>query len=177
RHKPFHSFGKQRVEDALDDEDHRERRPEIAHLSARLSAIPGVALESAEEAEKVAVGREKQRRVLPDQRFAIGLERAVEIEELGILAERLGVDPHALPVALAAQDLRLALPVRDDDRPFALRSRADALREFGALSAELARFALALRLHARVDRLTVLLRQIGAADPDVEHVDPEGLRL
>src|SRR3978361_860452 len=35
----------------------------------------------------------------------------------------------------------------------------------------------ALGLHALVDRLAVLLRQVGAPDAHVDHRDPEGLRL
>ena len=40
-----------------------------------------------------------------------------------------------------------------------------------ALGAELRGLALPFGLHALVDRLAVLLRQIGAADPHVDHLD------
>ena len=55
--------------------------------------------------------------------------------------------------------------------------RADFLRTLAALRAELGGFALPFRLHALVDRLAVLLRQIGTADPHVDDLDTEVLRL
>ena len=51
------------------------------------------------------------------------------------------------------------------------------LRLLRALGAELRGLALALGLHALVDRLAVLLGQVGAADAHVDHVDAEGLGL
>ena len=54
---------------------------------------------------------------------------------------------------------------------------ADLLRALGALGAELGGLALPLGLHALVDRLAVLLRQIGAPDAHVDDVDAVGLRL
>ena len=42
-----------------------------------------------------------------------------------------------------------------------------------ALGAEFGRLALALGLHALIDRLAVLLRQVGAPDPHVHHLDAE----
>ena len=45
------------------------------------------------------------------------------------------------------------------------------------LGAELGRFALPLGLHALVDRLTVLLRQVDAADAYVDDVNAERLRI
>ncbi len=49
--------------------------------------------------------------------------------------------------------------------------RADFLRPLSALRAELGRLALALGLHALIDRLAVLLRQVGAPDAHVDHLD------
>ena len=54
---------------------------------------------------------------------------------------------------------------------------ADFLRALRALGAELGRLALTLGLHALVDRLAVLLRQVGAADAHVDHRDAERCRL
>ena len=46
-----------------------------------------------------------------------------------------------------------------------------------ALGAELGRFALPFGLHALIDRLAVLLRQVGAADAHVDDVNAERLRI
>ena len=53
----------------------------------------------------------------------------------------------------------------------------DGLRELRALRADVGSFALALRLHALEHRLAVLLRQVGAAQADVHHLDAEAVRL
>ena len=50
-------------------------------------------------------------------------------------------------------------------------------RRLLALRADLGRLPLALGLHALVDRLAVRLRQIGAADLHVDHLDAEASRL
>ena len=49
-------------------------------------------------------------------------------------------------------------------------------RLLAALGAELGRLALALGLHALIDRLAVLLRQVGAADAHVDDLNAERLR-
>ena len=54
--------------------------------------------------------------------------------------------------------------------------RADFLRLLAALGAELGGLALPLGLHALIDRLAVLLRQIGAADAHVDDLDAVALR-
>ena len=46
-----------------------------------------------------------------------------------------------------------------------------------ALGAQLAGLALAVGLHAVVDRLGVGLRQVGALDADVDHLDAQVLGL
>ena len=56
-------------------------------------------------------------------------------------------------------------------------ARPDAPGLFLALGADLGGFLLALRLHAAIDRLGVGLRQVGAADAHVDHVDAEVLGL
>ena len=55
-------------------------------------------------------------------------------------------------------------------------SRLDGLRELRAVGADVRRLALALRLHALEHRLAVLLRQVGAAQPHVHHLDAEARR-
>ena len=79
--------------------------------------------------------------------LAIGLHRAVEGEELRVLAERVGVDLDRLGIALAAQDLRLASRLGQEHGALALGRGADPLGLLGALRAELLRLALALGLH------------------------------
>src|SRR5216683_112865 len=130
-----------------------------------------LAAAAAEEAEEIAIRRQDERRVLPAQRLAIGLHRAIKGEEVLILAERIGIDLDRLALALAAQDLRLFLRLGDDHRPLALGDRADTLGELVALGAEFLRLALPLGLHAREDRLAVLLGQVGAAQPHVDDLD------
>src|ERR1700730_14068648 len=75
---------------------------------------PALAAASAEEAEEIAGRRQDHGRVLPAQRLAIGLHRAIEGEEVLILAEGIGIDLDRLALALAAQDLRLFLRLGDD---------------------------------------------------------------
>src|SRR4051812_31597778 len=100
------------------------------------------ALRSAEEAEELVVGRQHERCVTPVQSRAIGLHRAVEGEEILVLAERVGVGRRRFRLALTAQDVGLALRLGEDDGPLALGGGADALRELVALGAELLRLAL-----------------------------------
>src|SRR5258705_5572002 len=136
-----------------------------------------LAAAAAEEPEEIAVRRQDQCRVLPAERLAIGLHRAVESEEVLILAEGVGVDLDRFALTLAAQDLRLLLRLGDDHRALALGDGADALGVLVALGAELLRLALPLGLHAREDRLAVLFRQVGAAQPHVDDLDAERLGL
>src|SRR3954466_13474569 len=96
----------------------------------------------AEIAEEIAIRREEKGRVVPGKRLAVGLERAIKGEEIDILAKGVGVDLDARPVAFAAQHLRLALRLGEEHGALLLGDRADALRELGALGAELAGLAL-----------------------------------
>ena len=54
---------------------------------------------------------------------------------------------------------------------------ADLLALLAALGAEFGRLALPLGLHALIDRLAVLSRQVGAADAHVDHLDAEWLGI
>src|SRR5581483_2714329 len=96
----------------------------------------------------------------------IGLHRAVEAEEVGVAPECLGEDAIALGVAFAAQALALARGFRLDDRGLAV-----------AVGAEFCRLALALGAHAVEDVLGILLRQVGALDAHIYHLEPELLAL
>ena len=91
-----------------------------------------------EEAEERAVGRQHQPRSSL-QRLLVGLHRAEEGEELGVALERLGEDAGLLRLALAAQDLGVAVGLGHDHLRVAVRARADALRLLGAAGADLGR--------------------------------------
>ena len=62
-----------------------------------------------EEAEKLAVRRQHEAGGVVPERSRVGLQRAVEGEEVDVLAERLGKDLDRLRVTLAADDLALPL--------------------------------------------------------------------
>src|SRR4029077_13639373 len=101
----------------------------------------------------------------------IRAHRAVEREEIGVLAIGLGEQPVALAVAGAADLLGGRIGFGDNDGRFAIRVGPDLLRLLATLRAEFGGFALPLGLHALVDRLAVLFRQIGTPDPHVDHLD------
>src|SRR5690349_25071008 len=60
----------------------------------------GAAGPALEEAEELAVRAQDERGILAGQRVAVGLQRAVEGEELLVLAECLGVDLDRLGIAV-----------------------------------------------------------------------------
>src|SRR6516164_9998674 len=93
----------------------------------------------------------------------IGLHGAIEAEEVGVLAIGISKDAVALGVALAANIFGLRIGLGEQDRHVAVGPGADFLTLLTALGAKLSGFALALGLHALIDRLAVLLRKIGAA--------------
>src|SRR5580693_8627938 len=104
--------------------------------------------------------------------------RVTEIsEEIRILGVGLGKQPVALGIAGAAGLLRRRVGFGHDHGGFAIGVSAELLGLLRALSAELGGLALTLGLHALVDRLAVLLRQVGAADPHVDHLDAVGVGL
>ena len=107
----------------------------------------------------------------------VGLHRAVEAEEIRILAIGLGVDAIALGVALAADLLGLGRGVGQQHRDVAIGPGPDLLALLAALGAELGGLALPLGLHALIDRLAVLLRQVDAADAHVDDMDAERLGI
>src|ERR1700759_3047255 len=131
----------------------------------------------AEVAEEIGVRLEQEAGIAALQAVLIGRHRAVEREEVRILAIRLGKQPVALGVALATGLLGLRVRLGHDHRRLAVGVGTDFLRLLPALRAELGRFALALGLHALIDRLAVLLRQIGAADTYVDYLDAVAVGL
>src|SRR5262249_48837732 len=133
-----------------------------------------------EIAEEVAVGIEqhaRERLVVGLETDVVGLHRAIEGEEIRILAVGLGEDTVALAVALATGLLRLRGRLGDQDGDLAVGPRADLLRLLAALGADAGRDTLERGLHALIDRLAVLLRQIGAPDAHVDDGNAEGLHL
>src|SRR6266436_6432502 len=96
-----------------------------------------------EEAEELRIRPQQEAGIAALQAGLIRGHRAIEREEIRILAIGFG----------------------DDDGGLAIGLGADLLRLLAALGAELGGFALPFGLHALVDRLAVLLRQIGTPDP------------
>src|SRR3546814_20232323 len=82
------------------------------------------------------------------QSGGVGLHRAVEVEELGILSVGLIQDLGAPPLALAAQDAGLAIGLRLDYRCLAVSRGGDALGLLDALSTDLRRPALTPRANS-----------------------------
>src|ERR1700722_18390385 len=121
----------------------------------------------AEIAEEIRIRPQHQVRVAVLHAAFVGLHRAIEAKESRILAIGLGVDAIALGVALAAHLLGLGRGVGQQHRDVAIGPGSDLLALLAALGAELGRLALPLGLHALIDRLAVLLRQVDTAGADV----------
>ncbi len=140
---------------------------------------PGLAgrRDAAEVLEEVAVRAQQQARLTIREGLPHRLHRPPELEEFRVLLEGFGEDADGGLLALAAQDLGLRLRLSQQHRPVALGRGADALGLLGTLRALLPGDALALRLHAGQDGLSVFLRQVGAADAHIRHLDAEALRL
>src|ERR1700686_1219355 len=131
----------------------------------------------AEIAEEIRIRPQHQVRVAVLHAAFVSLHRAVESKEPLILAIGLGVDAIALGVALAADLLGLRRGFRQQHGDVAIGPGSDLLGLLAALGAELGRLALPLGLHALIDRLAVLLRQVDAADAHVNDVGAEPLRI
>src|ERR671934_226113 len=77
----------------------------------------------------------------------------------------------------AAGALALRLRFGEQHRDVAIRLGSDFLRLLGALGTILRGLLLTFGLHALVDRLAVLLRQVGASNTHVDYGDAVALRL
>src|SRR5256885_16705683 len=104
---------------------------------------------------------------------AVGVEAAVEGVELGILVEGARIDGGRPGVALALHALGVAVGFGDDDVTRAIGFGADFLRQREALRARICCNALALRVHAPIDRLAHLLRQLNTLEPHVDDLHPD----
>src|SRR5437588_671564 len=124
-----------------------------------------------EEAEELGIRPQQETGVGGAEPGLVGRHRTVEGEELRIPAIGLGEQAVAFGVADAAGLLGGRIGIGDDDDRFAIGLRADLLRLLATLGAEFLGLALTFGLHALVDRQAVLLRQIGAADTHVDHLD------
>src|SRR3974377_1736076 len=97
----------------------------------------------------------------------IRLHGAIEAEKVGVLAIGVGEDAVALGVALAADVFRLRTGLGEEHPHVTVGVGAAFLALLAALGANLGGFALPLGLHALVDRLAFLLRQIDTPDAHV----------
>src|SRR5262245_2225578 len=149
-------------------------RRRVAGLSAALTRL---ARRIHEVAKELRIRLEQHARVVGAQSRFVGLHRTVEREEVGVARVGIGENAIALGVALAAGPLALGLRLGEQHRDIAIRLGADLLRLLGTLGAVLRGLLLTLGLHALVDRLAVLLRQVGAPYANVDDGDAEGLRL
>jgi len=85
---------------------------------------------------------------------------------------------HSASISFPAKNIScLAVPARllaalrcvgNQNGDVAIGAGADLLALLAPLSTEFGRLALTFGLHALIDRLAVLRRKIGAADPNVE---------
>ena len=97
----------------------------------------------------------------------VGLDGAVEGEKFLIPIERRGKHSVALCITLAANLLSFGVRLCDEDADFSISTRLDLLGALIANGTKLRSLALALGLHALINGLAVLLRQVGSPDPQV----------
>src|SRR5258708_22247925 len=131
----------------------------------------------AEMLEEIGIRSQHQPRVVWAQSRLIGLHGTVEGKEIRILAIGLGEDAVAFAIALATSLLGARLRLRHQHRDVAVGLSADLLALLAALTTGGRGLTLTLGLHALIDGLAVLLRQIGAPDAYVNHLDAEGTRF
>src|SRR5882672_10149813 len=158
-------FREKKREHALDDQHQGESHDEGgAHSLAAPCRIPEIL-------EELRIGIEDQDVALVLEACAIGVQAPVEIVELRILVERPRVDRGGLRVALALDPLRVAIGLSDDDLALAVGLGAYLLAFGEPLRPQLRGHALPLRVHAPVNRLAHLLRQLHAFQPHVDDLD------
>src|SRR5262245_26954798 len=90
-----------------------------------------------EETEEVGIRPQHHAGVAVPEALLIRLHRAIEGEEVRILAERLGEDAVAFGIALAADLLALGLRIRQKHRHVAVGASLNLLLALGAVGAEL----------------------------------------
>src|SRR4029453_7076334 len=129
----------------------------------------------AEKAEEIRIGPQQQASVALLQSLLVGLHRAIEREEIRVPTIGVGEDAIALGIALAADALSRRRRLSQQNGYVAIGLGFDLLRAPRALGTELRGFLLPLGLHARIDGLAVLFRQVRATDAYVDDVDAESL--
>src|SRR6185437_732566 len=102
----------------------------------RRESLRRLAARTAEILEEFGVRTQQITRVVRLQAVLIGRHRAIEGEEVGILAIGFGEQTVALGVAGTADLLRRRIRFRDDHRALAIRLGADLLRLLAALGTE-----------------------------------------
>src|SRR5262245_57806181 len=100
----------------------------------------------------------------------VGLHRAIEGEEVLILVKGIREDLIASCIALTSDLFSFRCRLRDQHGDFAIRPGADFLSTLCALGAEFRGLALAFGLHALINGLAILLREVGASDTHVHHL-------
>src|SRR6266568_1837870 len=98
-----------------------------------------------EIAEELRIGLQHHAGIVLLHAGFIGLHRAIEREEVRVLAEGFGKDAVTLGIAFAAELLGLRGRLSHQNRDVTIGLRADFLRFLAALSAEFGGLALALR--------------------------------
>src|SRR6266567_5591726 len=127
--------------------------------------------------EELGVRIEHHQVALAPERRLVGLEAAVERIELGILPICGGIDRRRLGVAVALGLLRRPVRVGKDHLTLPIGVGADLLGIRGARRAQLGRDSLALRIHALIDLGEHILGKLHAAQPYVNNLDSDLLRI
>jgi hypothetical protein len=109
------------------------------------------------------------------QRLAVGVHRAVELEELGVSRESLGKDPVAFAIALASDDFRITGGFGDDLDNLTVGDGANTLRCLVASCTDQFGFGQTFGLHPFVGLLRDFLGEVGPADAHV--IDAQAERL
>src|SRR5262245_8592049 len=94
----------------------------------------------------------------------VGLHRTIEGEEVLVLVKGVCKDLISGCIALTSDLLRFRCCLRDQHGDFAIRARPNFLCTLRALRAELRGLALTFGLHALINGLAILLREVGASD-------------
>ena len=134
---------------------------------------PPAAPVALQDREDLGLGRQEQRGPLVEHRL-VGLQRAQEAVERRVPAERVGVDPHRLGLALGPEARGFLVGLGRDPGLLPLGLGDHPAGVALALGAELLGDLAALRLHALEHALLVCLRQEELADVDVDDLDAVG---
>ena len=124
-----------------------------------------------EVAEEVGGRVDDHHVVLLGKAFAIGLKAAVKPRELGVSSKGMRIDLRSLSVTFTLDLLGVAIGLGEDDLALAVCGRADAFSLSSTLGTFFARYALALGLHASIDRFRNFRRKVNALHAHVNDAD------